>query len=230
MIIYIIKNNINKKMYVGQTRMSLKERWRHHTTKGNLLYSAIKKYGKDNFSIEILSQTTTKEKLNLFEKIAIKKLNTISPNGYNLREGGEKDYSLTEETKQKLRKINLGKPTGRHIDMTGQKIGLALFLKPIDIVGGRNYKLWECLCDCGKTFIAKRTITAKRRKAPVCCPDCSKRFKTEMTHGYKEGKRFGKLTVVKFIGRATYICVCDCGKHITGTGTELSKFRKTCCN
>ena len=60
-LIYIIKNNCNDKVYVGQTTTSMKQRWNHHVTsaKNNLdssmvLYNAMRKYGVENFYIELL--------------------------------------------------------------------------------------------------------------------------------------------------------------------------------
>ena len=54
--IYIIKNNINEKVYIGQTTMTVHERFMMHmkpsTTKqrsGYKLYMAVKKYGKEHY-------------------------------------------------------------------------------------------------------------------------------------------------------------------------------------
>ena len=56
-------------MYIGQTSTSIKKRWRHHCTKGNLLYSAIKKYGRDSFNISVLAETDKKESLDITTKL-----------------------------------------------------------------------------------------------------------------------------------------------------------------
>lgn len=54
--IYIIKNTINNKVYIGQTSQSVDERFREHMKpstikkRGNYkIYNAIEKYGKENF-------------------------------------------------------------------------------------------------------------------------------------------------------------------------------------
>lgn len=61
--IYLITNKVNGKRYVGQTSKTVEERFRDHiedcyTTKYNNrpLYKAIKKYGVNNFTIEVLEE------------------------------------------------------------------------------------------------------------------------------------------------------------------------------
>lgn len=89
MIIYKITNNINSKVYIGQTTGPLKRRFQDHCIPNKSLISqAIRKYGKDNFSVEVIYTATTNEELNIKEEELIKLFNCISPNGYNLREGG----------------------------------------------------------------------------------------------------------------------------------------------
>ena len=63
--IYIITNNINNKKYVGKAKRKIKYRWKDHCKNAiylNLdtyLYRAIRKYGKENFTIEILDEEYT---------------------------------------------------------------------------------------------------------------------------------------------------------------------------
>ena len=84
MIVYEIKNKINGKSYIGQHASDdLSNYW----GSGNLIKSAINKYGIDNFDRVILERCVSKEELNEREKYWIDKNNTIK-NGYNLTEGG----------------------------------------------------------------------------------------------------------------------------------------------
>ena len=88
--IYVITNKINNKQYVGQS-VNAEERFRGHcknyTSEVSLINRAIKKYGKDNFELQILESQI--ENYNEREKYWIKTLNTLVPNGYNIAEGGE---------------------------------------------------------------------------------------------------------------------------------------------
>ena len=56
--IYIIRNTINNKVYIGQTKVSVDIRWKEHlrhSSYGNqLINRAMKKYGVENFYIETL--------------------------------------------------------------------------------------------------------------------------------------------------------------------------------
>ena len=112
MIIYKITNNINNKIYIGQTTRTLEERIAEHKRKRNPLISkAIKKYGIENFSIEIIDKASTINKLNEKEFYYIKKYNSIAPNGYNQCEGGGNTigYKHTEEAKAKMSEKRKGR-------------------------------------------------------------------------------------------------------------------------
>lgn len=108
MIVYRITNKINGKQYVGQTTMTMINRWNKHTMRGHALYSAIKKYGKENFDYIILSECNTIQQLNDAEKYFIDYYQTLSPNGYNLTTGGE-GFTVSEETKKKQSTSHKGK-------------------------------------------------------------------------------------------------------------------------
>lgn len=104
MIVYKIQNIINNKIYIGQTISTLKHRLGQHYSKSShcyALHKAIKKYGKENFTIDVIDTASTLEELNNKEIYWIEKLNTISPNGYNLVSGG-KNKICSDETKKKM--------------------------------------------------------------------------------------------------------------------------------
>ena len=94
MIIYKITNLINQKIYIGLTTCTLKERWQNH--KGCVksdprhLYRSMRKYGIENFKIEIVEETDSLEKLAQLEDYYINLYNSRDPNiGYNLSAGGQ---------------------------------------------------------------------------------------------------------------------------------------------
>ena len=103
--IYKITNTVNGKAYIGQTIQDAeKTRIRDHLTgNGNrILKNAVKKYGREAFTFEILHDGIIPEFLDTLEKEAIAKFNTLTPNGYNLRTGGGRGTSLSEKSRRKL--------------------------------------------------------------------------------------------------------------------------------
>jgi group I intron endonuclease len=110
MFVYLITNKINGKRYVGQTSVSIEQRWRQHkcdATKGNTkhLYKAIRKYGFENFEIKPLVIVGTKQEMDRYEQGLIKAWDLRNPDkGYNLTDGGEGCLGLThsEETRALL--------------------------------------------------------------------------------------------------------------------------------
>ena len=96
MIIYKITNQINNKIYIGLTTCSLEYRWvRHIIESKNInntkhLYKAMRKYGIENFTIEVIDKTNDFKKLGELERYYIRKFNSTNPKiGYNLTQGGE---------------------------------------------------------------------------------------------------------------------------------------------
>lgn len=128
MVIYKITNNINGKIYIGQTLQPVKKRWAQHKrpyTRKNVsvIASAISKYGEENFTFELLSSHSSLEELNRAEEQAIAQHNSIVPNGYNLDSGG-KNKKMHADTKAKLSLQKLGKPNPSAIGRPGWNKGL----------------------------------------------------------------------------------------------------------
>lgn len=115
MIIYLITNNLNGKQYVGQTNHTLEKRIRGHRWKSSAqggknmpIAMAIQKYGWENFTAEVICECSSQEEMNEKEMYYAKKLNTFSPNGYNLSAGGAFGL-MTAEVRKRIAKANTGK-------------------------------------------------------------------------------------------------------------------------
>ena len=95
--IYKISNKINNKVYIGQTIQDPKERWYRHCQRKCLsenernmaIKRAIFKYGKDNFTFEVIEkiENYSKELLDNREIYWIAHYNSYE-NGYNCTKGG----------------------------------------------------------------------------------------------------------------------------------------------
>jgi len=69
---------------------------------------AIRKYGKENFKVEILQECSSLEEMNTGELRWAKELNTFAPNGYNLKAGGGSG-SMSQLVRNKIGDSNRGK-------------------------------------------------------------------------------------------------------------------------
>lgn len=108
--IYRFINNKNGKQYIGQSH-NLMARYKAHKNAANsntnyktdvLLYRAMRKYGFDNFTYEIIidDDTLTDDELNQLEQYYIEFYNTCMPNGYNMNYGGNFTSGLKILTKE----------------------------------------------------------------------------------------------------------------------------------
>lgn len=89
--IYKITNQINGKVYIGQS-INIERRWRRHKSdvenRDYPIYRAIRKYGLENFYFEIVEETLVSE-LNEKERYWISFYGSaFSEKGYNLTLGG----------------------------------------------------------------------------------------------------------------------------------------------
>jgi group I intron endonuclease len=109
-VIYKVTNTVNGNFYIGQTKMRLGSRWSKHKQdaregKGWVLASAIRKYGVESFSMEVLEHCNSKEELNLAE---IRRIAEMKP-AYNSCAGGGGVGSPSAEVRRKLSVARLGK-------------------------------------------------------------------------------------------------------------------------
>lgn len=88
-LIYLITCLVNGKKYVGVTTRSLKERLREHRNGNQCIDRAIRKYGWENFTVEVLEECNSKQELDERERFWIIELDCKVPNGYNVADGGE---------------------------------------------------------------------------------------------------------------------------------------------
>jgi group I intron endonuclease len=113
MIIYLITNKVNGKKYVGQHCGTGDSRWKQHLSASLKLenplplYRAIRKYGVDNFSYEVLEEIPLKKGPKYLDEREIhwiKQMNSfISEKGYNVTRGGQgvvSFYCSTERSKK----------------------------------------------------------------------------------------------------------------------------------
>lgn len=98
--IYIIKNMINNKLYIGQTMNHPKTRLRKHVCTGKTkIGKALKKYGLQNFNLYFLP--VPEDSLDAIEMSLIAYFDSVNK-GYNIELGGNKNKRLNPDTKRKI--------------------------------------------------------------------------------------------------------------------------------
>ena len=101
--IYKTTNNVNGKFYYGMHSTSNLEDG--YIGSGTLLSKAVRKYGKDNFSIEILEYCETRENLRIREAELITQEILNDPMCMNIRLGGNNGSGTSGLTHSKKRKF-----------------------------------------------------------------------------------------------------------------------------
>lgn len=141
-IVYKITNKLNGKSYVGITTKTITERFDAHLNRANREKSAVqramKKYGKDNFTIEQLD--TANSQAELFEKeiFWIEKLNTFKGYGYNLTLGGGGITGMSDEVKAKISSTKTGKKVPK---LQGKKVSTKARVQISRALGGNKVEL-----------------------------------------------------------------------------------------
>lgn len=173
--IYKITNLLNNKNYIGQS-VHIERRWQEHLSPSadSVIAQALKKYGKENFSFEVLEEVDLKDidTLDDLEEMYISLYDSIIPNGYNIMERGNgKHTTFPKFNKQQFNEIvdliqnstltfeeiaskyGLNRRTITRINQgqTHQIYGLQYPLRPIDIA-----EIKFCV-DCGVQITSKAT-------------------------------------------------------------------------
>lgn len=111
--IYKITNKINQKIYIGKTEFSIEKRFKEHCrdafkdrNEKRPLYAAMRKYGIENFYVELIEETDSPEEREIFW---IEEYRSFK-NGYNATKGGDGkrylDYDLIISTYNQLQNIS----------------------------------------------------------------------------------------------------------------------------
>lgn len=100
--IYKVTNKINNKIYIGQTKTTVEERWKAHIaeskypcrhTYNTIFKRAIRKYGIENFICEQIEECSNQQQLSERERYWIKYYHSFigdkDSHGYNMTRGGE---------------------------------------------------------------------------------------------------------------------------------------------
>lgn len=89
--IYKVTNNINGKIYIGQTNNFEKRKREHILEKddNSIFHKALRKYGAENFTWQVIDFCNSKKQIDGMERFYILKYKSFKPNGYNMTKGGD---------------------------------------------------------------------------------------------------------------------------------------------
>lgn len=182
-IVYKTTNVVNNKIYIGVH--STEDIEDGYLGSGKLLHKAIVKYGKSNFTREIIKLCDSRDEALELERLLVDKEFLKREDVYNLVIGGPRgnhNYSTSEETKKKISEANKGKPVSEE---TKRKISETLTGRPSPQKGTKHSdesKAKMSLASKGRTLSAewRAKIGAGLKNAPkrkykiVKCPYCGK--------------------------------------------------------
>ena len=181
--VYQHKNKINGKVYIGITSQKPEQRWRNGEgyKSSPHFYSAIQKYGWDNFEHNILFVELTKEQACLKEQELIKEFNSMNREyGYNSTSGGN-IFVMNEETKQKISQALMGNQNNLgHSCSEEKKKKISEAQKGREFTKEHKQKLSEAAKNrhvpCSEE--KKQTLKEKSHKKPVYCEELNKVFES----------------------------------------------------
>lgn len=168
MYIYKITCKVNNKVYIGQTTETLEKRFRRHMgyqkdSHDTKFYRAIRKYGVDNFYIELVATATTREELDSLEEFYIKHYNSIKE-GYNTALGKIGGDTLSQnpnlpQIKERISQSKMGSknPRATKIKVIYVKLGLT--------------KIYNSMSECQQALnIPRHDIISRRCRGLINKP------------------------------------------------------------
>lgn len=237
--VYMHKNKINGKIYIGITSQRVQGRWNNGKgyKKNGHFYRAINYYGWDNFEHIILFENLSKEDACQKEIDLIKKYNTTNPDyGYNISIGGDVNtgWKHSDEYKNRMSEIMKNRTIS---DKTRKKISESRKGTTRILSQKEKQRIKEMLIERNKSTYMRNKIKEswiKRKQDTESYQEyvssVSKRKSGKLNQNY--GRVLDKNYNAK-------LCICDlidkpvcqkemqsilCNYNISITGSRLSAF------
>ena len=169
--IYLVTNKVNGKVYVGKTSRSVAERWENHvkasrSKRAGYFWRAIRRHGRDAFSVDCIAQTEHEKHANWLESLYIGVSKSYLPEiGYNSTMGGDgvpltsaarlahREKMASKEVRQRMSAVKKGEKNPgfgkrgeenprfgmRHSDATKQRIS-RVKSRPLDLEAMRSLR------------------------------------------------------------------------------------------
>jgi group I intron endonuclease len=178
--IYKITRISDGKAYVGKTtRDSVMDRFNDHywkTSSKMYIDMALRKYGRGAFKVEELFIAFSEQSLNEAEYLLVKAYNTLSPDGFNLKDGGHGGTKHTPLARKRIsdgikRSAKIFKPgfNRPHTEQTKQQISRKFSQEKIVAICLKTgaIKIYDMLMDVKNDGFHKSNVVqiCKKRSA-----------------------------------------------------------------
>lgn len=219
--VYMHRNKINNKVYIGITSQSCHDRWRRAGEgykQQPKFYNAIQKYGWDNFEHIILFTNLTAVEADEKEISLIALYNSIE-NGYNIKKGGH-SYQHNDITKEKLKTIMSGK---KHTEEAKQKMREHTTKIPV-----------KCVETNQKYESIRAASTATNIDASSISRCCKGQQLTAGKYHWEYLNQTNKIILKNDQRFQPVLCITTGKKYISlaaasrDTGADVSNIRKVC--
>jgi hypothetical protein len=189
--------------YIGQTCKTVEERWRQHVSEAKTyahkgciaLNAAIIKYGADSFIVKTLWECTVDE-LDEYEIKFIQQYNTIAPNGYNLREGG--NGRMSEVSRLRMIEGNINKTEYKTFRTVNEKLPkYVLYHREMNKNGTilEGYKVSDHPKGSNKSFLKRSWTIEERLQKAIQYKESLDTSDTYVDHSKKTPKHVSRYGV-----------------------------------
>lgn len=211
--------------YIGITGQNPpKKRWQNgNPYRGNVyFYNAIKKYGFDSFKHEVLFSGLTKEEAEQKEiELIAKHQSNNRLFGYNIANGGNCSGTMSQETKDKISKANMGNQYGlgyKHTEEAKKKISEAA-------MGNQRFKGKKMPEHVKRILLESRQNEEVRRKISEALTG-KKQSEEHRRKNSESHKGIGGKKVVCIETGVVYESIREASKQLNLKGHHIG----TCCN
>lgn len=230
--VYMIYNDVNDKVYIGETLQKITTRFKQHIQKAfdenrkydGHLFRAIRKYGKEHFFVKEIDKVTgldrnkVKEEIQRLEVFYISKYDSQN-NGYNLTSGGEVDKLLSVEAREKISQSKKSNP--KNAEISRAHIKLATEANIVDVCmyefnSGKLLGVYHGAYLIAEKFNIDESVIIAHCKGKSKWARLKNNEQTKVTFRYKEDKYVPKYTVECFTDdfeiHERYIMASDAAK------------------
>ena len=117
------------------------------------------------------------------------------------------------------------KPNAKKLDLTNQHFGELTAIKPATSRNDR-YTRWVCKCSCGKEVEVRTDYLTSSHT--TSCGHIKEKFFSK-NDDIIPGKKFGKLSAIKYVPGGKWKCLCDCGNETIVETSNLTNGNTQSC-